>query len=109
MSLTEPFRFLGFEFRPELGWQAQPAGRPCQIEDLGWSDGAAPDNPVLPQQGLPGEQPLAAAADTSLVILGPGIRRLDVADKRLTWQYSSSPQAVRGRSMDQISQLIVLG
>lgn len=109
LSLTEPFRFLGFEFRPEQGWQAQPAGRPCQIEDLGWSDGAAPENPVLPQQGLPGEQPLAAAADSSLVILGPGIRRLDVADKRLTWQYASSPQAVMGRSMDRISQLIVLG
>ena len=109
ISLTEPFRFVGFEFRPEQGWKATPTATPCSLDDLGWEDSSSQPDETVAECKLPGEQPATVSAESSLVIVGPGLKRLDVQDQRLTWQYTSSSQAVAGRQIKQISQIIVLG
>ncbi len=109
IPLNEPFRFVGFDFRPEQGWRATPSSQPCHLDDLGWEDASNKPDDTIADIRLPGEQPSLMSAESSIMILGPGLRRLDIQNQRLTWQYVSSIQPVHGRQIDQISQLIVLG
>ncbi len=41
-DLSEPFHFLGFQFRREGDWQLDTAGAPQHLDDLGWCDAKRP-------------------------------------------------------------------
>ena len=110
VDLRHPFTFLGFRFEPERHWQPLPVGQPVRIDELGWSDSDPADTlDVLTDIRLPGEKLTCMPSEKSVVILGPGIQKLDVRQRRLCYQYSSSSQQVQARAMDRIRQIVVLG
>ena len=108
-SLDEPFRFLGFEFRKESDWQPTPLSVPTPIDALGWTDmgGRAPT--AVNEICLPAEEPVQVAVESSVVIAGPGVSRIDVENGKLRVTYRGSSQEIVSRPIDRISQLLVIG
>jgi len=109
VHLKEPFQFLGFHFRPEHRWQPVANGQPLRIDDLGWVEASGTRAALPTEIQLPGEQPAAVSSDKSVVILGPGITRLDIVNQCLAYRYASTGQLVQSRSLERVLQIVVLG
>lgn len=104
IDLREPFTFLGFEFQYEERWRyGGPAG-PQRVRELGWKDADRTPSPqALPLQGETND-----AAPAGVVLVGPGVERIDVIGDDLVL-VSSRAADERRSPLSSVERIIVLG
>jgi len=104
LDLHEPFDFLGFRFTHAERWHYFGPNGPRLVHELGWQDSDKTPSPLSLQ--LPGESNEHAAA--GILVIGPGIERLDVIGDTLQIITASASEE-RREPLAGIECIVLLG
>ena len=107
LDLREPFEFLGFRFEFRERWDLTAAPRPTRISELGWHEARVT---VPPQRRilLPGEAEADSPLDVAVLIIGPGLDRIEISGESLVMRYADG-SAPRSVPIDRVREVVIFG
>jgi CRISPR-associated endonuclease Cas1 len=109
VDLTEPFRFLGFEFSCTEHWSESPLGDVQPIHQIGWKNVADLPPPPVGIAPLPGETDELLTTPRSLVLLGPDGDWLDLRHGMLSRKSRGEDQSQPLVPIERVDHLFVVG
>lgn len=106
LDLTEPFEFLGFQFRFRQKWSKTAIGQPVPVQDLGWHQ-KKNTNSRDQCPALSGESEVSQSSD-SIVICGPNVSRIDSQGKQLVVDFRDGKKS-KSLPLEKLRQLVLIG
>jgi len=108
VDLTEPFKFLGFEFRRGEDWHAENGREPVLVDLLGWHDASRRRPPHAPKFLLPNENDLPSPAVGSTCVLDGDVTWVGIKDGRIQAVRRDGTQHT-GPMVETVEQMLIIG